>query len=199
MSECGVVGRHMCFAASGFVRQRRLYINEINVAQNVMNKTGLRISLRMALFGRLMVLCSQSREEYRSLRGRPPRAAGSRIATSEVRRGLPVYIHLSHPSAGSLLSPLSSSPYSNRLTFSACLDVLNSGVDTGMLRDDLNFGAVRNVNAPVPSILDDAPSKRRGSVTCGGIRRLNLLVRSILILSLSQQITHFSHYKLLSV
>ena len=60
MSECGAVGRHMRFATNGFVRSNRSYTKEMMVAHEVMNKTGLRMSLRMALFGILIVLWNQS-------------------------------------------------------------------------------------------------------------------------------------------
>lgn len=47
-------------AATGCVSNSRLCSMDRNPAQHVMNMTGPRIALRMAEFGRDIVLCSQS-------------------------------------------------------------------------------------------------------------------------------------------
>ena len=58
--------------------------------------TGLFTSRRMDELGIVTVLCHQSREEYRSDRGSPPRTAASRIITLSTFRGVPAVIHPNH-------------------------------------------------------------------------------------------------------
>mmetsp|Transcript_21883 Transcript_21883/g.45186 ORF Transcript_21883/g.45186 Transcript_21883/m.45186 type:complete len:184 (+) Transcript_21883:1391-1942(+) len=66
------------------------------MAHVVMAITGLNTSLRIEELGIVTVLCHQSREEYLSERGRPPRTAASRIITLSTLRGVPAVIHPSH-------------------------------------------------------------------------------------------------------
>ena len=108
------------------------------------------------------------RDEYRSLRGRPPSASGSRCVTSAVFLGLPPIIQPSHGSDESLLS----SSYSNNPTVSAFEG------DTALL-GLTNRPSGRSVKAQVLSAFDHA--RRKSDESIDGIRRLiNLFGRSIL-------------------
>jgi len=76
------------------------------VAHDVTAKHGLEISLKIFEFGNVTVLCSQSLEEYRSDRGKPPNSAASLILISaEPRARLPRLIQPNHePSSSSSFS-----------------------------------------------------------------------------------------------
>ena len=60
--------------------------------QMVMDRTGNRILRKIAELGKLIVLCNQSLDEYRSARGTPPNSTGSRMMTSSTPRGVPPVI-----------------------------------------------------------------------------------------------------------